>query len=113
MKKKIVKQSVTVFIPITHLGSLWKGVFDKLPANQTFDLVLDYPFAGREHHFTISTGKKGMGLIALLGKIGQAYEKIYEDPDKNGVFEHDICDLQLEGINVNRKTKKIMLLIGS
>jgi hypothetical protein len=112
MKKN--EQSVTIFIPVAQLSATWKGEFKKLPANKIFDLVLDYPFGGaRVHRFPIKTGKKGMGLIALLGKIGQAYEKIYEDPDKNEVFGHDIDDLQLEGIHVNYKTKKITLDIGS
>jgi hypothetical protein len=111
---KKTKQSVTIFIPVAQLGATWKGEIDRLSANQTFDLVLDYPFDGeRKHHFPIKTGKNGMGLIALLGKIGQAYEKIYEDPEENGVEGHDIDDLQLEGINVNYKTKKITLDIGS
>ena len=111
MKKN---QNVTIFIPVAQLSATWKGEFDRLPANKTFDLVLDYPFGGtREHHFPIKTGKKGMGLVALLGKIGKAYEKIYEDPDENDVFGHDIDDLQLEGIQVNHKTKKITLSIGS
>lgn len=112
MKK--TKQSVIIFIPVAQLSAIWQGEFDRLPANQTFDLILDYPFGGdREHHFPIKTGKKGMGLIALLGKIGKAYEKIYEDPEESGVFGHDIDDLQLEGITVNYKTKKITLGIGS
>lgn len=107
-------QNITIFIPVSQLSTSWKGDFQKLPPNKTFDLVLDYPFGGtRVHHFPIKTGKKGMGLIALLGRIGKAYEKIYEDPEKNGVFGHDIYDLQLEGIRVNYKTKKINLDIGS
>jgi hypothetical protein len=113
MKKKS-KQSITIFIPITQLDAIWRGELDRLPANQTFDLIIDYPLGGaRAHHFPIKTGKHGLGLIGLLGKIGQAYKKLYEDPDENDIFGHDIDDLQLEGISVNFKTKKITLDIGS
>jgi hypothetical protein len=114
VKKKTDKQSVSIFIPVSQLGASWKGELDRLPANQTFDLVLDYPFGGAvKHHFPIKTGKRGLGLIGLLGKIGQAYEKIYENPDDNGVFGHDIYDLQLSRVNVNFKTKVITLDVDS
>ena len=112
MKKKT--QHITIFIPVSQLNGPWKGELERLPANKTFDLILDYPFGSvREHHFAINTGKKGMGLVALLGRIGKAYEKVYQDPDKYGVFGHGIDDLQLEGIRINYKTRKIHLDIGS
>ena len=114
MKKKVKKQSAWLFIPITDLGCGWKGEIDRLPANQTFDLVIGYPLGGtKPHHFPIKTGKKGMGLIALLGKIGQAYEKLYEDPVGNHIFGHGIDDLCLEGININFTAKTITLRVGS
>lgn len=113
MKKKAT-QSITLFIPVTQLSATWKGEFDRLPANKTFDLIIDYPLGGAQPvHFPIKTGKRGMGLIVLLGKIGQAYEKLYEDPDGNHIYGHGIDDLQLEGIDINYKTKKIILYIGS
>jgi hypothetical protein len=111
MKKK-TKQSITIFIPVSNLEGIWKGDFEKLPTNQTFDLIINYPL-DREYHFVIKTGKKGMGLIDLLRKIGKVYNKIYFDPDKYGVWGHDIHDLQLEGINVDFKTKKITIEVGS
>jgi len=113
MKKKTI-QSLTMFIPVSQLDATWNGQLDKLPANQTFDLIIDYPFGGEhEYHFPIKTGKRGLGLMGLLNKIGKAYAKIYNDPDKYQVFGHDIGDLQLEGIKVNFKTKRIRLSIGS
>jgi hypothetical protein len=112
--KKQTKQSASLHVPITYLGSTWKGELSKLPANKTYTLVIDYPFGGeREHLFPIKTGKNGLGLIALLGKIGQAYEKIYSDPDAYGVFGHGIDDLALAGIDINHKTKKIELWVDS
>ena len=38
----MTKQSATVHVPITMLGSTWKGNVS-LPPNQTFDLQIDYP----------------------------------------------------------------------
>jgi hypothetical protein len=107
-------QNVSVHIPVTMLASYWKGDFQKLPANRIYELIIDYPFGGaREHHFPIKTGKHGLGLVGLLSKIGKAYEKIYEDPSTNGVFGHDIDDLNLSGVRVNHKTKKIRLDVDS
>jgi hypothetical protein len=114
MKKKTNKQSISIFIPIFQLGSGWKGELDKLPANQTFDLIINYPLGGTApHHFSIKTGKRGLGLIGLLGKIGQAYELLYEDPIGNNIFGHDIYDLCLEGLSVDFKNKTITLSVGS
>lgn len=114
MKKKVNKQSISLFIPVSQLGASWKGGLNKLPANQTFDLIIDYPFGGeRKHHFPIKTGKHGLGLIGLLSKIGLAYEKIYENPEENGVFGHDISDLQLARVNVDFKAKTIKLDVDS
>ena len=106
--------NLTLSIPIAQLSAIWKGEMDRLPANETFQLLIDYPFGGsREHYFKIKTGKNGLGLIGLLGKIGKAYEKIHERPEESGVFGHDIDDLRLEGVSVNFKTKVITLDVGS
>ena len=108
------RQSAWLHIPITYLGHSWKGELSKLPANKVYTLVIDYPFGGaRKHLFPIKTGKKGLGLIGLLSKIGKAYEKIYKAPEKNGVFGHDIDDLSLAGMSINHKTKKITLMVDS
>ena len=112
--KKQIKQSITIHIPIYYLNSIWKGDFKPLPANQIYNLVIDYPFGGeRKHIFPIKTGKNGLGLIAILSKIGKSYNKIYENPEENGVFGHDITDLNLSGIKVNHKSKKITIDVDS
>jgi hypothetical protein len=112
--KKQTTQTVQLHIPITYLGSTWKGKLDKLPANKTYTLVIDYPFAGmREHLFPIKTGKNGLNVLVLLAKIGKAYEKLYEDPEGNGVFGHSIDDLSLGEICVNHKTKQITIGVDS
>lgn len=104
MKKKNI-QDITVFIPVTHLAAIWKGEFNKLPANKTFNLIVEYPVEYKLN-FPIKTGKTGLGLVRLLGKIGKIYEKIYQNPDKYGVVSHGIYDLCLEGLTVNLKKQR-------
>jgi len=109
---KATTQTVWLHIPITYLAGSLKGKLDKLPANKTYTLVIDYPFY-EKHLFRIKTGKNGMDAIGLLGKIGIAYEKLYEDPEGNGVFGHSIDDLSLGEICVNHKTKQITIGVDS
>lgn len=115
MKKK--NQNITVHIPVTMLSSIWKGDFQKLPANQIYQLIIDYPL-DKPAVYLIKTGKKGMGLIALLSKIGKLYQKTYDVEDESeagryGIYGHSIDDLNLTGIRVNHKTKKIILDVNS
>lgn len=111
MKKKIAAQSISIDIPIERL-EYWKGNLKPLPANQTFKLIIDYPIS-EPTVFIIKTGKKEMGLGGLLTKIDKAYQLIYDQPEKYGVWGHGISDLQLVGIKVNYKTKTIRLDVGS
>jgi len=111
------KQSLTVFIPVTNLSAIWKGDFNRLPANSTYQLIIDYPLT-HPVTYNIKTGKNGMGLISLLSKIGKLYEKTYQDDDdsdgeKHGIWGHDIGDLSLEGIDINHNRKTITLAVGS
>lgn len=95
------------------LSSIWKGNFDKLPANCIYNLIIDYPLE-EPVIIPIKTGKFGMGLFKFLKKIGAAYEKIYDDnKGQFKVYGHDIYDLNLSGISVNHKTKKIKLSVDS
>lgn len=119
--KKPNKQSLTVFIPITNLDAIWKGTFNKLPPNSSYELEIDYPL-DRPAKFKINTGKNGMSLVVLLGKIGKYYHKVYEQEDldianhkegRYGIWGHDIEDLSLEGLDINHKRKTIKLSIGS
>jgi hypothetical protein len=110
MKKNT--QSLTLFIPVTNLTGIWKGDFEKLPANKTYQLIIDYPIS-RRATFPLKTGKKGMSLFQLLIQIGRAYEKVYEIEEKYQVWGHDIYDLQLEGLTINHLKKTITLDIGS
>lgn len=115
-------QSVTIHIPVTMLSSIWKGDFKKLPANKTYELIIDYPLI-KPAIYNINTGKNGMGLVALLGKIGKLYQKTYDVEDatlkseeeggRYGIRNHDIDDLSLCGISVNHKYKKIRLSVNS
>lgn len=117
------KQSITVFVPVTHLLGIWsRKEFQKLPANQTFELKIDYPLS-HPAYYKIRTGKKGMGLARLLVAIGKAYQKTYEVEDatmtseeeggRYGIYGHAMEDLSIEGISVDYKKKTIRLDVGS
>ncbi len=109
------RQSITVHIPVTMLASLWKGDFRKLPANKIYELIIDYPLY-KPAVYKIKTGKNGMGLVQLLGRIGKLYQKTYDREDDTGIYEihgHDIDDLNLSGICVDHKSKKITLSVDS
>lgn len=113
MKKNT--QSIDLSVRITDLEEYWKGDFQKLPANSTYELVIDYPLSFPAH-YKINTGKNGMGLMALLRKIGKLYQKTYDLDSKcsaYNIYGHDIGDLNLAGIRVNHKTKTIKLDVDS
>lgn len=120
MKKKI-KESIDVFVPVTSL-IYSKGNFDKLPAKKVYELVIDYPLT-KPARYKINTGKNGMGLVALLNRIGKLYQKVYDREDATmkseseggcyGIWGHDIGDLSIEGINIDHKKKVITLDVGS
>ena len=104
-------QSITIDIRVcelTDIGVNWKN----LPPNQTFELLIDYPLHNPTT-FNIKTGKKGMSLVKLLSQVGKSYEKVYANPNKYGIWGHCIGDLYDEGIEVNVKTNKIHLIMGS
>lgn len=110
MKKKD-RQSIRVDVQVEMLDC-FKGDLQQLPPNQTFELVIDYPVS-TPAVYKIKTGKRGMGLGRLLRKIGEAYRRVYKAEAKYGVWGHYITDLAIEGINVNYKTKRITLDVGS
>lgn len=114
MKKN--KEDITINISVTNLAeSIWKGDLQKLPAKKIYELVIDYPLSNPAI-FKINTGKTGMGLIALLSKIGKLYQQTYDVEDANGrygIYGHDIDDLAIEGITVDHKKKRITLSVGS
>jgi len=109
MKKR---ESATLWVPVTYLGGIWRGTFKELPPNETYELLIDYPLANPAR-FNIKTGKNGLNLVALLGKIGKCYEEVYNEEDRYGIWGHDIGDLSIQGIDVNHVKKTIKLSMGS
>ena len=98
-------------IRIADIGKQTVDVY--LPANKTYTIEIDYPF-DEPGYFDIKTNS-GMGFANLLTHIRKAYDKQYAAAKKsktNGYW-HGMEDLYLEGINVDHKTKKITLDIGS
>lgn len=118
MKKKFkTTQSIVINIPVSYLLGTFRGEFQKLPANQTFELVIDYPLS-TPAIYKIRTGKSGMGLNKLLSVIGKKYQQTYDREDASeegvyGIYGHSIDDLSIEGIKVNYKKKTIRLDVGS
>ena len=120
--KKINKQSISVDVQVLNLAAgNWKGNFDKLPANKIYELVIDYPLT-HPAVYKIKTGKKGLGLVALFGKIGKLYQRTYDKEDATletedggcyGIWGHSIGHLAIEGINVDHKRRLITLNVGS
>jgi hypothetical protein len=111
--KTTIKQSVSLSIPVVYLGDkVWKGSFEKLPANQTYSLIIDYPL-DMPANFPIKTGKTGMTIVGLLAKIGEGYRKVYENATRFGIWGHSIDDLCIVEIKVDHKTKRITLGVDS
>lgn len=106
-----MKQKIKCDARISGLGDYWKGdIF--LPANQTYTLVIDYPF-DKEGRFKLET-KNGMGLAGILNQIGKCYKKQYANVEKDGNgYWHAIDDLILEGLAVDHIKKIITLSVGS
>lgn len=123
MTKKKTTQHISMNVHIADINTKDNSDFDKLPPHQIFSLVIDYPL-DTPATYEIKTGRSGMGLNKLVGEIGKAYKKTYdvedaweeteEDPDPPfGIWGHDLSDLYLEQININYKTNKITLDVGS
>jgi len=112
MKNKIINQKMNCDIRLTSI-EYWKGKNILIPKNSTYSLTIDYPFS-IPGIFKLQT-KKSVGLIELLKFIHKCYEKQYKiaDKDEDNSYWHGIEDLVIEGININHKTKKITLYIGS
>jgi len=116
--KKVIKnkdkQEVTCFIHSDEWSAIWRGDSIKLKPNSTYQLIIDYPF-NTPTSFPIKTGKKGLGFLDLIPKIGKAYEEKYNqaEEDDAACYWHGIEDLSLGGIYVNHKTKIITLGVDS
>ena len=108
MKNKI--QEIDCCFRVCEIETLSKKDLN-LPPKQKFTLFITYPIAS-EAQFVFNTGT-GMGTLGVIGEIGKAYEKIYADPDKYGVWGHSIGDLFIERIFVDYGRKEIKLYVGS
>jgi hypothetical protein len=111
-RSKANKESATLMIPITYLNAKWIGSIKTLPRNRTYELIIDYPLS-IDAVYQIKTGKAGMSSFRLLKEIGKAYDDVYNNQEKYGVWGHSIDDLALEGIKINHNTKMITIYVGS
>lgn len=103
-------KTIKCFIPMCNLPGFTSGV--SLPPNEKFTIIVDYPLE-KDFKFEINTSSKGMDSVGLYNCIGRIYKKIYKNPDKYGVFGHDIEDLSLESITINFNKRTITLGVGS
>ena len=89
--------------------------WSNLPPNKTYKLVIDYPME-YPAEYDIHTGKNGLSLVELLGKIGKLYQKTYDKEDQlhlHEIYGHDIGDLSLSEVAVDHKKKIITLCVDS
>jgi hypothetical protein len=72
-------------------------------------IVFDYPLSGKfEFKFK---NKGGFTLGKIINLVSKTYEKIYKDPQKYGIWGHEMGNLFIEGIVVNGS--QVELWIGS
>jgi len=79
-----------------------------LPSNRTFTLEIDYPLE-TAYTQTIRTGVRGMTRRVLVNKIVKAYEHVYANEDKYGVWGHHMTDLFLHTVNVTNDGKALLV----
>ena len=110
--KKAIKHNINCDVKVSGI-EYWKGEDFLIPKNSTYQLIIDYPF-NKAGVFELKTTEP-IGMMGLIKFIGKCYIKQYknaETDDDNGYW-HGIEDLVIEGININHKTKKIELFVGS
>jgi len=109
-----MKNNIYVNIQISDIDDYWKSngnIGTCLLPNKIYTLIIDYPL-DKPTIFDIKTGKKGISVINLIGKIGKLYRKVYaEEADK--IWGHRIEDLCLEHIEIDNKKLTIKLGVGS
>jgi hypothetical protein len=109
-----MKSKINLDIQLTTCQYWGRDSDVNLLPNETYTLLIDYPF-NKPGYYKIKTGKTGMGIGGLLGKIYDCYIKQYDaaKTDKEQGYWHGIGDLAIEGIEVDHTRKEIKLSVGS
>src|SRR6185437_4426704 len=74
--------------------------------------LIDYPLE-TPVLFTIEVGEEPWSLWDICCAFADQYAKIYETPERYGVWGHDITDLWIEGLMYYPKERVIYALMGS
>jgi hypothetical protein len=74
--------------------------------------LIDYPLE-RPCLFTIEIGEEPWSLWEICCAFADQYAKIYESPERYGVWGHDMTDLWIEGLTYYPKKRLIYALMGS
>lgn len=109
-----MKNHIYVNLQISEIDDYWKSngnIGICLLPNKIYTLTIDYPL-DNPAVFDINTGKKGINIINLIGKIGKLYRKVY-DEKHDEIWGHHIDDLCLEHIEIDNKKLTIKLGVGS
>lgn len=82
-----------------------------LPINRSTRLVVDYPLS---HKVDFELCERSTWtLYDLIDKITQVYKDIYRDSAQYNVHSHNIDDLYLEGIVIDKWKNVITLSVGN
>jgi hypothetical protein len=74
--------------------------------------LIDYPIASPVL-FTIETGSPPWSLWDICCAFADQYDRIYENPERYGVWGHDITDLWIERLDYYPEERLIHGFIGS
>lgn len=74
-------------------------------------IVYEYPLHGT--HEIIHNRKTGWTLQQICAAVQNDYKKIYDRPNRYGIWGHGIGDLVIESIQYNPRNRKVILGIGS
>ncbi len=124
----------SVRVPVKATQSIWCNVHVDtwnfsggdfwLPRNQEYELTIDYPVSN-PFRAKIRTGKNGLGFAGLMTKIVKAYQRMYDQEDRDmrrkgddcagrwGIWGHDIGDLAISGVRINHNKRTISLYVSS
>jgi hypothetical protein len=91
---------VALWKPRTREFDLPKGIYE---------LKLTYPLS--EPYVAEIEAPSGLTTVGVINQIVQAYHEIYRDPQRYGVWGHEIGDLVIEAIEV--RGNKISAWVGS
>jgi hypothetical protein len=94
-----MKNKIDCDFPITDLIKLKNNTLNLVPET-TYTIEIDYPLdMPYKQSFKASINSD----IQVMSLIGKMYKYVYDHEDKFGIWGHDIGDLVLEGVKVNKK----------